>query len=79
MSIWLELMCDVRSQGPSDYTAIENFCYTQRNENPSVKGANATNALTNDIRVLNEKARSAGWNFTAKKWACPNCYAYMRE
>jgi len=73
MSYWIELHCDVLSDGPKDPGRLDAFCFTNRNDNVMAGAKNSRGSTLHTIRYLEKRARLQGWKKTRKGWACPNC------
>lgn len=70
--IWIELHCDVRTEGRASRRSIELGCETQRNEGPN--GAAASPATVPAvISAIHAEAMRRGWTRRGKKWLCPFC------
>ena len=74
MTIWVEIHCDVLSDGPPDKSRIDPFCLTHRGDNHGALTLNTLNDACDEIRALRARAVENGWEYTSKRgWACPNC------
>ena len=74
MSFYLEIHCDVLSDGPDDYVAIQPYCFSQRSNSPQILAMSRQKALIAALRALEARAKEHGWAKTRKHgWVCPNC------
>lgn len=72
MAFWVELMCDVRADGPPDPTRTEPLCYSDRRILIGRLVANGSMAYGK--RVLEAEAKLKGWQWSrANGWMCPAC------
>lgn len=71
MAFWIELHCDILSDGPPDPARHLPFCQSHRNESPGVMGRRSTPAKIAQ-RICTE-AKRTGWVKTDRGWACPRC------
>jgi len=71
MSIWLEIMCDVRNEGAN----LDDFnrCWTHRNDNVMGMSEKAS-TVTWTLRLLAKEALKQGWvRRKGGTWVCPYC------
>lgn len=79
MAIWIEIHCDVRSNGPPDRGRLHPFCNSDRNENISGMTGNSRAVFLKTIRHLEKNAKSAGWVKTRDGWICSSCITMIRR
>lgn len=75
MSIWIELHCDIRSDGPTNLIRSRTtpFCYSNNTLSPGGLCENDRDSTIRLLRHLEKKAKDGGWKNTRKGWVCPNC------
>lgn len=71
MAYWVEVHCDVNSEGPPDPGRLEPYCYSNNGSSSGVMIANESAAKASSI--ASRVARSRGWVRRRKGWVCPNC------
>lgn len=63
MSIYVEVMCDVRKAWPDGSGKLYNRCFTDRSDNPQGY----------DIASAKREARALGWKVKGNWSCCPAC------
>lgn len=71
MSVWIELMCDVRKDGTAA-DGLSCLCWTNRNQNVMGRAKDATRVPA-VIRILERQAVAQGWVKVRGQWTCPGC------
>lgn len=71
MAYWVEVHCDVLSDGPPDWSHAHStsFCLTNNNENPAAGGQSAQKAA----RHAEAEAKRQRWTKRGTQWVCPRC------
>jgi hypothetical protein len=75
MAYWVEVHCDILSEGPRDPKRLHTWCASNRNDHPGALGVSAQKAA----RAAEGDARRQGWKKRGKEWACPNCWKELIE
>lgn len=77
MAYWVEVHCNITSEGPANWseTHLDPFCATNRNDNPASGGPNAQRAA----RFAEAEARRRGWVKRGTEWICPNCRRELND
>ncbi|WP_324030128.1 hypothetical protein GC087_07165 [Pantoea sp. JZ2] len=75
MAIWLEIRCERRGAGRSEYDGFR--CWSDDNEGPGVMSDDSQRGLIFSHKELVDDCKSAGWNkVRGEGWVCPACFAY---
>jgi hypothetical protein len=71
MAFWLEIHCDVRSDGPPDPGRLDPFCWSEHGASPGILVSNGH--LMTGRRMLERDAVNDGWKKSKRGWECPAC------
>jgi hypothetical protein len=71
MSFWIEIHCDVRSDGPRDPARLRPFCHTQAGNLMGMLASNGN--IPKVVAMVRADALKAGWIKTRRGWECPAC------
>lgn len=69
MSIYVEVMCDVRKLWPPNSGHLYNRCVTDRGDNPQ----------GSSIAEAKEEAKCLGWKVKGNHACCPDCLIVIPE
>lgn len=72
MSVWMEIMCDVRKDG-ANKSLIHARCHSHRGDSPGALAENSQAAVRATLRQLSKHAKANGWINNRGGWCCPGC------
>lgn len=77
MSLWIEVHCDVKSQGPKEKHGpdlLRCWCETDNGNNPSILVESDRASISKGLRILETSAKEQGWSRNKTgNWICPRC------
>lgn len=75
MAIWLEVRCEGRSDGRSEFGKFR--CWSDDNNGPGVMSDETQRGVISAVTELSNDCISAGWKkIRGEGWVCPACQAY---
>lgn len=79
MSVWIELHCDVRSEGQDPHDILQSRCWEMRNDNPAAMFADSCDGRR-AVAMVKSYARKQGFKrLRDGRWSCPGCIPYAKE
>lgn len=73
MGIWIEIHCDVLTEGPHPDNMLRHRCESHENNNPGAMATHTRASVVRILRHLEAEARERGWRKTRGGWACLGC------
>lgn len=76
MAIWIELRCERRGNGRSEYER-DYYCWSDGNSGPGELTGDTRKDMSDTYNFLSKAAKASGWkNKRGEGWVCPCCLAY---